>query len=249
MDNKYYSNVIAEMKSFIDENGFKSDEKGFSNGKKAFTVNYDDNRQMYTLCVADISEDKGEIGEYTEINAWLFDDSQNEKDAQAVGIDFTNSLKKELGIKAKRNTSSNQIDLPKASKGDSINISGFAKKMLDVFPSLKDDYKEHIASYGNFLYINFFGKNLVPLLKNLFESNNKKQIKKLYDVFENVYIKGDRDTINTLVAILCAASYKNDTATASIREMLSDNSHFLAAYNNFIPVFAKNKKLLKALVL
>ena len=35
---------------------------------------------------------------------------------------------------------------------------------------LKDDYKEHIATYGNFLYINFFGEKLVPQLKNLFST-------------------------------------------------------------------------------
>ena len=247
MDNRYYENVINEMQPFLDEHGFKVAEDGiFANENKRIFVNYNDDRQMYTLSVADIGEDTT-VSEFREINAWLFDDSQNAKDATAVGIDFVNSLRKELGIKIKRAVN-NDIELPSASKSGAMTVIGFAKKMLDVFPTLKDEYKEHISVYGNFLYINFFGENLVPLMNNLFVTGTKKQIKKLYDVFEVAYVKGDRDTVNIMVALLCAASYKDEKATESVREMLSEDSHFLASYNNFIPVFANNKKLLAALI-
>ena len=80
---------------------------------------------MNLLLVADIEDDK--IGEYTEINAWLFDDTQNAKDAVSVGIDFTASLRKLLGIKTKR-ASNTEIELPSFSKGGSITITGFTKK-------------------------------------------------------------------------------------------------------------------------
>ena len=246
MDNKYYENVIAEMQSFIDDNGFKAMDDGFANDKKAFTVKYDENRQMYCLSVADVED--GKTGEYKEVNSWLFDDSQNAKDAVAVGIDFTSTLRTELGLKPTRRSAGTNIDLPTASKGDSMDISGFTKKMLDVFPSLKDDYKAHVAQYGNFLYLNFFGEYLVPVLKNLFETGTKKQIKKFYDVLEDAYIKGNKDTVNTVVAILCATGKDNEAITVAIKEMLADNAHFLASFNNFLPVFSKNKKLLKALV-
>ena len=247
MDNRYYNEVIAEMQSFLDDNNFKNADDVFSNDKKAFTVKYNDDKQMYVLSVADINE--GEIGDFREINSWLFDDTQNAKDAIAVGIDFTSSLRKELGIKsARRSINANAIDMPTASKGDSMDITGLTKKMLDVFPPLRDKYKEHIAVYGNFLYINFFGENLVPLLVNLFENGTKKQIKKFYDVLEDAYIKGNRDTVNICVALLCAAAKDNENCTVEIREMLAENQHFLNSFNNFLPVFSKNKKLLDALV-
>ena len=129
-----------------------------------------------------------------------------------------------------------------------MTVSGFAKKMLDVFPSLKDEYKEHIAVYGNFLYINFFGEHLVPLMKNLFLNGTKKQIAKFYDVFDNAYLKGDRDTVNIMIALLTASAYNDTKVDAKIKDMLSENKHFLSSYNNFVPLFAKNKKLKDALV-
>lgn len=235
------------MQPFLDENGFKSIGNDiFANESKQFSVAYNENRQMYILSVADIDED-GAVLEFKEINAWLFDDSQNAKDAEAVGIDFVNTMRKELGIKIKRAVN-NDIELPSASKTGAMTVTGFAKKMLDVFPNLKDEYKEHISVYGNFLYINFFGEHLVPLMNNLFVTGTKKQIKKLYDVFEVAYVKGDKDTVNIMIALLCAASYNDEKATAAVKEMLSVDAHFTASYINFIPVFQKNKKLFSALI-
>ena len=243
--NNYFDNVIGEMKTFIDENKFKQLSQGvYANETKRFEVRFDDKRQMFTLSVADIGEEETEL---REVNAWLFDETQNAKDAESVGMDFVNSLCKELGIKKSRAAGSN-IELPTASKSGSMTVSGFAKKMLDVFPSLKDEYKEHIAIYGNFLYINFFGEHLVPLMKNLFTNGTKKQIAKFYDVFDDAYLKGDRDTVNIMIALLAAAAYEDQKVDERIKNMLSDNKHFLSSYNNFVPFFAKNKKLKEALL-
>ena len=245
MDNRYFENVIKELEPLFAENGITEKDGVFVSENKAISVNYNEQRQMYTLSVADITD--GNIGEYKEINSWRFDDSQNAKDAASVGIDFANSLRKEFGIKHTRLANAN-LELPTAVKGDVMNISGFAKKMLDIFPALKDEYKNHIAVYGNFLYLNFFGEFLVPRLVRLFEEGTKKQIKKFYDVAEDAYVKGDKDTVNTLICVLAAAAYKNEKVTNEIKEMLSQNSHFLNSFENFVPAFSKNKKLLSALI-
>ena len=230
------------MEPLLSEQGFKAGENGeFSNDTKKVLVAYDEEKQMYRFSIADID------GDYKEVSAWLFDDSQNAKDASSVGIDFAATLRKELGIIAKR-VGNNNIELPSASKSGNMTVTGFAKKMLDVYPTMKEEYKEHIAVYGNFLYINFFGESLVPNLKNTFENGSKKQIKKLYDVFEDAYLKGDKDTVNILVAVLCAAAYKNENITAAIREMLEVDKHFLASFDNILPIFHKNKKLANALI-
>lgn len=230
------------MEPLLSEQGFKAGENGeFSNDTKKVLVAYDEEKQMYRFSIADID------GDYKEVSAWLFDDSQNAKDAASVGIDFAATLRKELGITAKR-VGNNNIELPSASKSGNMTVTGFAKKMLDVYPTMKEEYKEHIAVYGNFLYINFFGESLVPNLKNTFENGSKKQIKKLYDVFEDAYLKGDKDTVNILVAVLCAAAYKNENITAAIREMLEVDKHFLASFDNLLPIFHKNKKLANALI-
>lgn len=247
MDNRYYENVIEEMQPFFDEHSFCAQADGsFKNETKSAKVAYDEARQMYTLSVADIEE--GNIGEYSEINAWLFDDSQTAKDAVSVGIDFVGSLRKNMGIKIKRSAAGAEVELPTFTKGGSMTITGFTKKMLDFFPVLKDEYKNHVAEYGNFLYLNFFGEFLVPQIKTVFLSGGKKQVKKLYELLDDIYVKGDKDTVNTIVALLCAAAHKDEKAKSVISEVLSEDKHFLSSFENFLPVLSKNKKLLSALV-
>lgn len=247
MDNRYLQNVINEMQSFLDENGFKAVDGIYKNDKKAASVEYNDERQMFVLKTADIAED-GSF-ELSEVNAWLFDDSQTEKDAEAVGIDFTSSLRDELGIKRTRTAAAaSAVDLPTASKDGTYNISAFTKKVLDVFPALKDDYKAHVAVYGNFLYLNFFGEKLVPQIKSVLLENNKKSVKKLFDVLQNGYLHGDRDTVNTIVAVVAAACVNDETVKANAIAALGDNKHFIDSFTQFIPVISSNKKLSSALL-
>ena len=247
MDNRYLENVINEMQPFLNENGFKLVDGVYKNDKKAATVEYSDERQMYILKTADIVEDGSY--ELVEVNAWLFDDSQNAKDAEAVGIDFTSTLRDELGIKRTRSaTAANAVDLPTASKDGNYNIAAFTKKVLDVFPALKDEYKAHVAVYGNFLYLNFFGEKLVPQIKSVMLENNKKSVKKLFDILQNGYLQGDRDTVNTIVAVVAAACVNDDTVKTNVIAALGDNKHFIDSVIQFIPVVSSNKKLHAALL-
>ncbi len=247
MDNRYLENVISEMQSFFNDNGFKLVDGIYKNDKKVVAVEYSDERQMYVLKTADIDEE-GKF-DLVEVSSWLFDDSQNAKDAEAVGIDFTSTLKSQLGIKHTRSSAlANAIDLPTASKDGTYNITAFTKKMLDVFPALKDDYKAHVAVYGNFLYLNFFGEKLVPQIKSILIENNKKNVKKLFDVLDTAYLHGDRDTVNTIVAVVSAACVNDPKAKENAFAALGDNKHFIDAVNNFLPVLSGNKKLSAALL-
>lgn len=244
MDNRYYESVINEMKPFLDENGFKKQPDGsFLGEKKAVKVSYDEARQMYLLYMADVEE--GTVGEYSEISAWLFDDTQNERDASSVGIDFIGIVRDKMGIKLTRATGG-AVELPNSSKNGSI--TAFAKKVLDVYPQFKDAYKEHIAKYGNFLYLNFFCDTLVVQIKSVLTENNKKAVKKLCGLLENAYIQGDKDTVNVVVACLSAACVGDEKITQNAISMLGDNKHFINSLNNFISILSSNKKLKSALI-
>ena len=246
MDNRYLENVIEEMQPFFNDNGFKAVDGVYKNDKKAVAVEYNDDRQMYVLKVADIEED-GSF-ELSEISAWLFDDSQNARDAVSVGVDFTATLKDEMGIKTKRAAYANAIDLPTATKDGAYNITAFTKKMLDVFPTLKEEYKAHVGIYGNFLHLNFFGEKLVPQIKSVLLTNDKKSVKKLFDVLQNGYLNGDRDTVNVIVAVVAAACANDEMAKDNAIAALGDNKHFADSVKNFIPVLISNKKLSAALI-
>lgn len=241
MDNRYILKVTEEMSPFLEENGFKKiGDCEYESDKCKIKVEYDDARQMYLLKKAD------EAGEYSEISAWLFDDSQNEKDAASVGIDFTETLREALGVK-KNSRAVAAVDLPTANK-DGADISTFAKKVLDVYPQFKDPYREHIAKYGNFLYLNFFGETLVPQLKQTLASGDKRAIKKIFSVFESTYITGDKDTVNAMLACIAAAVCDDNAAQDNLAKTLEENNHMLSSVTALMPRIKSNKKLSAALL-
>ncbi len=243
VDNKYIDKVTGEMSTLLFEQGFKlSEDNVFTGEKKAFKVEYNDEKQMYILLAADVEE--GNVGEFSQVDAWLFDDSQNAKDAEAVGIDFTASARKILGIKIKRNNVGDiDVALPSMNKSGSITVTGFTKKLLDIFPTLKDEYKIHVATNGNFLYLHFLGEKVAPLIKGVMLENNKKQVKKIYDLLADIYVHGDKEAVNAELVLLCAAAYDDATVENNIYEMLAENTHFLHGFGNLLISFKSNKKL------
>ncbi len=246
MDNRYYDNVIAEMQSFLDENNFKClDDGSFKSQDKQVRVEYDEARQMYLLKIAGIED--GVVSEYNEVSAWLFDDSQNAKDAASVGVDFTATLRENLGIKIKRAVST-EIELPSANKSGSYTISGFSKKLLDIFPALKEEYKEHVAHYGSFLYLSFLGEHFVPQIKQILSLNEKKTVKKLIDFMSDCFNKGDRETVNAVLAATTAAIYNDDVLKQNFFMAAENEKYYMEAVKNFLPAFPKNKKLISLLV-
>ena len=84
----------------------------------------------------------------------------------------------------------------------------------------------------------FNGGYLIPQ-----KHNNKKQVKKIYDLLADIYVHGDKEAVNAELALLCAAAYDDETVENNIYEMLSVNNHFLQGFGNLLISFKSNKKL------
>ena len=236
MDARYLKNVCEEMAPFFEEQGFKAGKNGeYNKDDIKIKIEYSDERQMYLLKKA------GEDGEFSELSAWLFDDSQTERDAAAVGMDFTETLAQTLGLK--KNSRLNRIvDMPVAKK-DGADIATFAKKVLDVYPQFKENYRAHIEKYGDFMYLTFFGETLVPQLHTVLYSGDKKAIKKIFTVFENTYIIGNKDTVNAMLACIAAAVVDDSVAYGNLSAALENNNHMLRSVTELMPRIKSNKKL------
>ncbi len=244
LDNRYYGKVIGEMNPFFEENGFKSSGDVFSNDRLSVKVEYDEARQVYNLLLAEIAD--GKTGEYAVATSYLFDDSQSERDAESVGMDFVDTLKKRLGVKSKRRTGA-EVDLPTANKGDSVTVTTLTSKLLAIYPALKDTYKAEVDIKGKYLYLDFMSTYFVPEVRATLDSGNKKSVKKLVDMLTEMFVRGDNATSTAVVALLSAAIGKNEQRFIAATEHMSECMSLVMSINNMIPLLGKNKKLTKAL--
>lgn len=245
MDNRFYGTVVAEMEGFFQANGFRALGDTFQNENISVKIEYDEARQVYNLKVAELAD--GNVGEYETASSYLFDDSQTQRDAESVGIDFVDTLKKKLGIKEKRRASGVEIDLPTANKGGAINVTSLTSKLLAIYPELKDIYKVEVETKGKYLYLDFMTTYCTPEIRKTLESNNKKNVKKLIDMMLEMFVRGDNATSTAVVALLAAAIGKNEQRFIAATEHMSECTNLVTSINNMIPLFGANKKFTKAM--
>lgn len=242
LENRYYDVVIGEMAAFFEENGFTETEDYYKNATKALKVSYDEGKQLYNLLVADVEEEK--VSEFSVISSYLFDDSQNKNDAVSVGIDFVDSARKALGVKAKTRAAV-QAELPTA--GSSAGVGALVTKLLAIYPTLKDTYKEEVAAKGKHLYLDFCTRFVVPEVRATIEKGTKKGTKKLIDMFIDVFTTGDRASTNLTVAILAAAIGTDAERFKKAADHMEDCPALITSVNQQVAVLVKNKKFAKAM--
>ena len=250
MNSQVQEKILEQLNGMIETAGFKAneDKTEFKNEKLAFKISHDEEKKLLLLDVAAVGEN-GELGEYTNASSWLFENPEDLRDAESAGMDFFDTLKGKLGMKSTRINRNGEIAMPSKEKsGNSYNVEAFCAKMLAIYPNLKDEYKNHMAQYGTFLYVDFFKTHIVPQIEKLLDENNKKSLKKVIPVLDDVYVNGDRTTQNVVVGIvLCGAVKDNKERYDAAMEALAECQFLKVAFFNIMNRYKKDKAL-KALL-
>ncbi len=243
---KAYEIIIEEMKPLFDEQGFKpeksEDGEAYVSDKKAVKIGFDEKKKMFSIYLADVQE--GKIGDFSELSTWLFSDDYEEKDARSIGADFKDTLEEVLGIKkAAFNARRSQIDLPsKAAPGTTPGVGAFTQRFLTICPQFKDDYKDNVAAYGDFLYDDFYRSTAAVYLRELLKANNKKQLTKIFKMICEMYIEGDSEVGRVIVcSILAEATYDDNELLERAEEYLEEENYLKNILKTTIPLVKKDK--------
>lgn len=244
MDKANYQIITDGIFNVLKEKNFKIEkfDKGeyFSDGKKAFMIDYDDEKQLISLKTAVLTE--GEGVDWKELSSWLMGEDANDRDKESIKNDFCDSVLEQLGAKASV-TGVKKIEMPSKKKNaDSIDIESFSARFLAVFPNHKDEYKQNVAKYGEFLYDNFFSKAGVEELANVFEEGNKRHISKYFDLLNLAYVNGDQNVSSTVVyTIICGRLYSEKSYEKEIDNQLEKYPYLSTAVRHAKKILANPK--------
>ena len=244
MNSQVQEKILEQLSGIIETADFKAneDKTEYKNEKIAFKISHDEEKKLLLLDVAEVNEN-GEVGEYSNASSWLFENTEELRDAESAGMDFFDTLKNKIGMKNTRINRNGEIAMPSKEKsGNSYNVEAFCAKMLAVYPNLKDEYKNHITTYGSFLYVDFFKTNIVPQIEKLLDENNKKNLKKVFSVLDDIYINGDRTVQNVVVGIvLCGAVKDNKSRYDVTAEATAEYKFLKVAFVNIMNRYKSNK--------
>ncbi|MBO5105889.1 MAG: hypothetical protein J6C29_03225 [Clostridia bacterium] len=250
MNSQVLEKILEQLSGIIETAGFKAneDKTEYKNEKVAFKIGHDEEKKLLLLDIAQIGEN-GEVGEYSNASSWLFENPEELRDAESAGMDFFDTLKGKIGMKGTRINKNGEIAMPSKEKsGNSFNVEAFCAKMLAIYPQLKEEYKNHIAEYGSFLYIDFFKTHIVPQIEKLLDENNKKSLKKVFPVLDDVYVNGDRTVQNVVVGVvLCGAVKDNESRYQAAMEAMAEHQFLKVAFFNIMKRY-KTDKAFKAML-
>lgn len=255
MDVNYINEVSGFIKDFMSEHGYvQSGEPGCFKGEmKFYRVSYNDANQAFELSVSPVDSD-GNPSSFTVISSWLFDENDHgARDTKCIADDFTESVAADSGIKIVRTAAgTSEVALPsRAAQGTDPGMEAFAQKFLALFPQYKDDYKDSVAKYGSFLYVDFFKKYGVEKLRELTENEtkNKKQLAKYWNMLGDMHYNGESIVGDVICAVIIAGSFRGDSDAfaAAAENYLGDYPFLKTAGAAAVRNYKKDKKLRAAL--
>ena len=250
MDKAHYQLIIDGIFEVLKAKEFKKEtfEGGeyFTDGKKAFMVDYDDEKQLISLKTALLEE--GEGVEWKELSSWLMGEDATERDKESIKHDFADSMLEQLGAKAGVK-GVQKVEMPSKKKNaDSIDIESFAARFLSIFPAHKDEYKANVSKYGEFLYDDFFSKAGVAELQNVLAEGNKRHISKYFELLNLSYVNGEQNVAATIIySILCGISFSDKPYEKEMELQLQKYPHLNTALRNAKAVLKSEKAKAKYL--
>ena len=220
-----------ESQSVID---FKSEK-----GRARFVFNQDRIHLLFGALDAELSDDSA----FNLDSTYLFVlEEYGEKDLKSLVNEISEYMTDTYVVKKRENTKMKApatVSKAAAKSGamayDPITL---ATKFAGMFPSLKDDIKDNINTYGEFLCEDFFVNHANQYIMDVIRTNNPQQMKKVFNILGEVYEDGTNE-VQSLIAVTILGEIKNDPhIIQQIMPYLTDTM--------LEPVLAANERLAKS---
>ena len=174
------------------------------------------NDSKIRLLTADKDATSTDDSDYTLAASYLFIlDEYDNKDVKSISNEISESLEEAFTPKqiAKRqqNVKAQATVSRAAVKNGSVfyDSTTFAIRLATLYPELKEEYKQNIETYDEFLCEDFFVNNVNPRVFATIKENNPQKIKKLFSTINEIYEDGSNE-VQDIIIVTMLASYAYD---------------------------------------
>ncbi len=172
--------------------------------------------QKLALFCATAEENEAPDDDMPRASLSLLDlDEFDERDLKYIFEEYIDTITKTFTSKhALRQNNPNKLPTPvsksQAKSGAlSYDAATLGLRFTTIYPELREEYKQNIAEYGEFLAEDFFvnyGNNVVI---STIRQNDKLKMRKLFNLLDEIYEDGTNDT-QSLIAVTILGSIAND---------------------------------------
>lgn len=193
------------------------DENGYCLAYKSdfgsFRIRFADNKAIFGVAAP---AGEGEEVKFSDVSASFFEvGTADEKDLKYLVNEINDSIEENFKYnKTIKNISDIKLP-PTVSKSAAKNGSSYydpatlASRYTVMFPELREEYKRNIDTYGEFLPDEFFNEYAYAAI-DVIKSNDKTQMKKLFNIFNDIYLDGTNET-QSIIVVTILSKLNNDT--------------------------------------
>lgn len=185
----------------------------YKSEKGLFRVSYDEKANIMSLECA--YEDRGEDTAYETISKSLFElENSDDRDCRSYANEVADEIRSLFASRKKVDL--DKIKMPKAvsrSKAKngviSYDVDSLANRFGVLYPDLKNDIKQNISDYGEFLPETFFKETGTPRVLEVIRNGSEADRKKLFKMLGEVYEDGTNE-VQDIIGVTILGEMKND---------------------------------------
>lgn len=202
MNYSFMDSIADKVASVIEPQGYQKQTVDstkdyaalFLGESNAYMVMYNSKKKLVALKVCGITDGEPD-NQWKSMNTWIYDpETDGTKEANSIGNDFADALSvnKPRQIRSKKKNSDDGNADPKF----------FCKRMVNIFPDLKEEIWAEEDGYNPFRGVTFVESKIVPKVNALVKTGNKSQIEKLGTLLSTQYSNGDLNTRSIITVVL-----------------------------------------------
>lgn len=137
----------------------------------------------------------------------------DERDVKSLGNELTELLEEKYSKKTKIVSKTKQVQTVSKAAAKSGALAydpvTLASKLGGMYPEIKDEIKNNIDTYGEFLCEDFFVNHCSPRVIETIRTNDPQKMKKLFNILGDIYEDGTNE-VQSLIAVTVLGPIKND---------------------------------------
>ncbi len=174
--------------------------------------------------------------DFKKVTTTLFDlEKVDERDIRYVVNEISDCINDTYGKKEKAKKLPQPVSKSAAKSGASYyDLVTLGSRFVQIYPELKDAYKQNIEKYGEFLADEFFTKLGNEKFRETVKKNDPQQMKKLFNMLNEVYNDGTNQVQSVIVVTILGSLYDDENLLANCVDYMDEMTLFVIETNKIL---------------
>ena len=174
--------------------------------------------------------------DFKKVSTTLFDvEKVDERDIKYVVNEFCDCINDMYGKKEKSKKLPQPVSKSAAKSGSVYyDLVTLGSRFVQIYPDLREAYKQNIEKYGEFLADEFFTKYGNESFRATVKSNDPQQMKKLFNMLNEVYNDGTNQVQSVIVVTILGSLYDDETLLANCVDYMDEMMLFVIETNKIL---------------